>query len=220
MDEKENGTKKKKHRHKGAIDNYFKTTAVFVAIALALMIIALLSVNKTATAFVHKLEAAMPMQVRDLEEDPNQSYASLAEVSDGTQYGTLIANLSCESRGLNTSVYYGLNRASLRYGAGVSGENGEVFGASAATVVGGYDETYFMPLKYIQKDDTLTVTAADKIISYKVTAVQLAKQSEAKSLAGDGDLVLYSIYSDFSENSGKCFYVIADKTGEEVNTNE
>lgn len=216
----ENG-KTSKHTKHAVSGNYFKTAVIFVLIAVIAIVCIVFSVNKSALAFVHKVEEALPMQVRDIEIDTDSDYISLEDDSENIEYGTLVANLSCENAGVNTSVYYGLNRVSLRYGAGVSGSDGSaLFSQDGNTVIGGYDETYFMSLKYIEEGDTITVTTKDKILTYTVTETKIDVQGADGIDDSSGKLIVYSIYSDFSENSGNCFYVIAQKSGEEVIADE
>lgn len=218
-DTNEKSKKRHSHRRRKSFNDFAREVTVLVVISLVAMIVCVFAANKTACDFVHKLESQMPMQVRDLIVEENGEYANISK--DELQYGTLIANISIESRGVNATVYFGLNRASLRYGVGVSGkDNQKPFISGEKDIVGGYDETYFKSLKYVKIGDKVTVTSKDKVISYEVVDCFEAEKGDEKVNDYDCDLVLYSIFSNYSENGGKCFYALLNKTNEEVNANE
>lgn len=218
-DTNEKSKKRHSHRRRKSFNDFAREVTVLVVISLVAMIVCVFAANKTACDFVHKLESQMPMQVRDLIVEENGEYANISK--DELQYGTLIANISIESRGVNAPVYFGLNRTSLRYGVGVSGkDNQKPFISDEKDIVGGYDETYFKSLKYVKIGDKVTVTSKDKVISYEVVDCFEAEKGNKKVNDYDCDLVLYSIFSNYSENGGKCFYALLNKTNEEVNANE
>lgn len=124
-----NEKSEKKHSHRQKSPNDFaKTVVIFVCVELIVVVGAIIGVNKTACNAVHKLEAAMPKSVMDLQINPNQdTYVSLD--SKELDYGSFVADIIVEKRGIEAPVYYGLNRVSLRYGAGVSiDENANAFG--------------------------------------------------------------------------------------------
>lgn len=217
-DTNEKSKKRHSHRRRKSFNDFAREVTVLVVISLVAMIVCVFAANKTACDFVHKLESQMPMQVRDLIVEENGEYANISK--DELQYGTLIANISIESRGVNAPVYFGLNRASLRYGVGVSGkDNQKPFISDEKDIVGGHDETYFKSLKYVKIGDKVTVTSKDKVISYEVVDCFEAEKGDEKVNDYDCDLVLYSIFSNYSENGGKCFYALLNKTNEEVNAN-
>lgn len=146
-----NEKSEKKHSHRQKSPNDFaKTVVIFVCVELIVVVGAIIGVNKTACNAVHKLEAAMPKSVMDLQINPNQdTYVSLD--SKELDYGSFVADIIVEKRGIEAPVYYGLNRVSLRYGAGVSiDENANAFGDNANTFIAAYDETYFKSLKYVK----------------------------------------------------------------------
>lgn len=216
--ENKNEKSKKRHSHRRKSPNDFaKTVTIFVCVELIVAVGAIIGVNKSACNAVHKLEAAMPKSVMDLQINPNQdAYISLDD--EKLDYGSLVADIVIEKRGIEVPVYYGLNRVSLRYGAGVSNEeNASAFDDNANTFIGGYDETYFKSLKYVKPGDKVKVKAAGKTISYKAVDAFVGDEGDGRVKDYKNNLILYSIFSDYGENGGKCFYVICEKTGEEVN---
>lgn len=216
-----NEKSKKKHSHyrRKSPNDFAREVTVLTVIALVCMIVFVFAINKPACDFVHKLEEQMPMQVRDLAESDSKAYANL-EKGD-IKYGELVANITIDKRGVNAPIYYGLERASFRNGVGVLGDEGrKPFIGKKCEIIGGYDEEYFKSLKYVKIGDKAVITSKDKVIGYKVVDCYISDKGNNKPENYSCDLVLYSIFSDFSENSGKCCYVLLDKTKEEVNANE
>lgn len=213
-----NEKSKKRHSHRRKSPNDFaKTVVIFVCVELIVVVGAIIGVNKNACDAVHKIEAAMPRNVMDLQINPNQdTYVSLDDKK--LDYGSLVADIIVEKRGIEAPVFFGINRACLRYGVGVSsGENANAFDDSINTFICGYDETYFKSLKYVQIGDKIKIKTADKTISYKAIDTFVGDEGDSKVKSCKNNLILYSIFSDYGENSGKCFYVICEKTNEEVN---
>ena len=176
-----NEKSEKKHSHRQKSPNDFaKTVVIFVCVELIIVVGAIIGVNKTACNAVHKLEAAMPKSVMDLQINPNQdTYVSLD--SKELDYGSFVADIIVEKRGIEAPVYYGLNRASLRYGAGVSiDENANAFGDNANTFIASYDETYFKSLKYVKSSDKVKVKTADKTIIYKAVDVFVGDEGDSR----------------------------------------
>lgn len=213
MSEKSEKRKKHRNKRKNIVKDYILTNIVFLAILLAVTVGVVFGALKPVTEVVHKAESEAGMKVRDISISEDAEMTSYSKES--SKYGDCIAAVICESRGLNTPVYLGLNRVSARYGAGMSGEE-SFFSEEGRAVVAGYDETYFGPLKYVEKGDIITVVTADGEINYKVKDA-FFESSEMNPESNNSDLVLYSSFSDFSESAGKCFYVFADKVSGEGN---
>ena len=86
------------HRQKSPND-FAKTVVIFVCVELIIVVGAIIGVNKTACNAVHKLEAAMPKSVMDLQINPNQdTYVSLD--SKELDYGSFVADIIVEKREL------------------------------------------------------------------------------------------------------------------------
>lgn len=217
MDNKNEKSKKRHSNRRKSPNDFAKTVAIFVCVELIVVVGAIIGVNKSACDAVHKLEAAMPRSVMDLTVEPaGDKYVSLK--SEKLDYGSYVADVVVEKRGIEVPVFYGINRACLRYGAGVSGdEKVSAFSDNESTAIVGYDETYFKSLKYVQSGDKVKVKTADKTISYKAIDTFIGDEGDSKAKKYKNNLILYSIFSDYGENGGKCFYVICEKTGEEVN---
>lgn len=213
--------KKKGNRRKSLYENYFLNMILYLIAAAAVMIIVIVAAMPKAAEFVHKAEAGLGMSTRHIRLD-DSSYNPLSNdgnyLENGYSYGQLIGNITCENAGLNCNVYYGANRISMKNGSGLSG-NDSIFGLKGISFVTGYDETYFYNLKYCEKGDVITVTTNYGEYSYKVTDTSYIDEDK-QAYRDDGEsecLVLSAVCSDFSEHSGECFYVFADRIDGEVN---
>lgn len=186
---------------------------VYVCIALAVaVIIAFVTIKPIALA-VHKIEAVYGYTSRDVIVDEDMLYNC-----DEAVAGQKLASLTIENAGVNTPVFKSINFASARQGVGAYSE-GEYFSKGGKTFVGGYDETYFNSLKTVKKGDIITVRTSDKLISFKVKSTRFDKMSWRES-ESENDLVLFSVFSGFSEHGDEKLYVFADLVSEEVVTNE
>ena len=95
-----NEKSEKRHSHRRKSPNDFaKTVVIFVCVELIIVVGAIIGVNKNACNAVHKLEAAMPKSVMDLQINPNQdTYVSLD--SKELDYGSFVADIIVEKRGI------------------------------------------------------------------------------------------------------------------------
>ncbi|MDE5985483.1 MAG: sortase [Eubacterium sp.] len=204
----------------------------FLTIALAFTVMGLFIVNTPVTNVVHKLEDNFKMLVRDVEIDDNTYFPNVpdgAEPENNTtdfkvHLGDKIANVSIESCGLNCSVYYGINRVSMRNGAGLSSILGCVdskgrLNHDSMLVIKGYDETFFSSLKYAEIGDIVTLDSNfSPAMQYRIVdAKYISEDVQPYSDDADAMLVLCGICSDFSEHSGERYYVFADLIGGEGN---
>lgn len=209
-------SKKSHSRYRKSPNDFAKTVIVFVVTAIIIIVGAIIAVNKPACNLVHKLESDMPIGIRDIEIDQSQNILTPID-SESLAFGSYIANITCEKRGIEVPAYYGSNRVSFRYGAGVLNDEKPPFSAGKNTFITGYDETYFMSLKYVQKGDKFVITTSDKTINYKVIDTFIGENNDSAAEKYNDNLILKSIFSDFGENSAKRLYVICEKTSEEVN---
>ncbi|MCM1114309.1 MAG: sortase [Clostridium sp.] len=210
----------KKRKNKRAYAHYIIQTACFLAVLLVITVLTIFVAIKPVTELVNKVEANFDMQVGDIVLNEN-TYQPLSETSvnpDTLQYvfGDKIANISSSDFGLNCSVYFGGNRASLSAGVGFSGDT-SLFGLGKVSRVVGYDETYFSSLRYADKGDVITVTTSYGVYDYRVKEVKyIDAAKDAYKDNGSDMLVLCSMCSDFSVHRGENLYVFADRIDKEV----
>lgn len=206
--------KGKRTRKKGLFQNYVIYIISFLIIALAVFVAALFIAEKPVTEFVHKLEDSLNMNVRDVQINDDSYYLNGTDDISASKinYGDKIGNISIESCGVNCSVYYGSNRASMRYGTGLAEDSISLDNDSKVKFVKGYDETYFAGLKYAEIGDIITVDTNIGKYEYRITDAKYIDADASAYQSEDYDmLVLCSICSDFSDHSGECFYVFADR---------
>lgn len=207
---------KKRHGKKSIFSTYSISIILFVLIALVLTAILLLSVNKTAVNFVHKAENKFSVSVCDIKisDSYNQPEENENTNPDELKYGEKFANITCEGIGLNCDIYYGSNRVSRRVGAGFSTDTA-FFGSGKVSELGGYMQTYFSNLSYIEVGDIIEITSPYGDYRYKVSDFKYIPNGKDAYKSDDVDmLVLRGICPDFSQHSDECFYVFADRIEE------
>lgn len=212
------GTRRKKHKA-GIFGRYIIYIISFLIISLTVTAAAFLIAEKPVTDFVHKFEDRFPMRVRDISSNVE---AGSREAQYIGMYGKKTGNVVIDDCGVNCDVYYGDNRVSMRKGAGlhVSDKNaGDIKGI----FLKGYDETHFAGLKYAKKGSVIIFCLKDEKSQKEITAKYLIKDIKYVSPGEDTyqpknaeELVLCSIFSDFSKHSGEYLYIIADKADREV----
>lgn len=193
--------KKRKGSKNTIVSVYISKITVFLVIALAATISVMVIAMPMAVSFVHKVEAKFPMSSADIRINDEFTETQKAD------YGDKIGTIQSESCGLNCNLYYGANRVSMRYGAGLSGKKSTFDGY---TYITGYGETYFAPLHYIKSGDIINVKASDFTGAYKVIESGYVEKGKA-AYNGNADdvLVICSKESDLSEHNGDDFCVIA-----------
>lgn len=130
-------SKKSHSKYRKSPNDFAKTVIAFVVTAIIIIVGAIIAVNKPACNLVHKLEADMPIGIRDIEIDQSQNTLTPID-SESLAFGSHIANITCEKRGIEVPVYYGSNRVSFRYGAGVLNDEKPPFSAGKNTFITGY----------------------------------------------------------------------------------
>ncbi|MCM1285870.1 MAG: sortase [Acetobacter sp.] len=202
--------KKRKGIKKTVGTVYILRIVIFVVIAVAVTASAIIIALPYGTGIVHKVEGKFPMKSRDV------VISETIVSADNAKYGEKIASISSDDFGLNCDVYYGSNRASMRYGAGWSKESGNP-GGSRTCLISGNGETYFSPLHSATAGDIINVKTADNSFSYKVfdtKYIDINKQAYNEN--DDGILVICSAESSFSPHSRESFYVFAKLINGEV----
>lgn len=210
--------KKRKTRKRGFFSNYFIYVFSFLIIGAVIFAAALCIADKPVKQMVYKAEAALAMEVRDVKTDDSR-YPLTEGTDDSVEsiaFGDRTGNVTIENRGVNCSVYYGCNRVSMRYGAGFLSESESLDSGNKVKVIGGYDETFFSGLKYVQKGDIIKINTNLGEYEYCVSDVKYIASDKEPYKSEDMDmLVLYSIFSDFSNHSGEYLYVFADRVNGE-----
>lgn len=204
MSDKKRKNSKSNNKTIGSV--YISKIVIFLAVALVVTIAAMVIAMPKTVDFVHKVEAQFPMSSADI-----QIGDELTELKNAG-YGAKIGTIQSESCGLNCNLYYGANRASMRYGAGLSAKKGTFDGY---TYISGYGSTFFAPLHYVKTGDIINVKTSDFNGAYKVLeSGYVEKGKAAYNGSSDYVLVICAKESDLSEHKGKDFCVIAVSAGE------
>lgn len=200
------------HKHHAVLP-YILTPVIFVLIAMVVALpVGKLMLNYAINT-VHKAQTQLTMGFNDMEPietvNENNTDASSARFYYGEKLGTVV----CERAGLNTGVYFGINRLSMRAGAGLS-VKAALPGTGDTVKIAGHATTAFKALGYVMIDDIIVVSTNWGEYSYKVYDIQV----QANSTENKGDLVLSAPISStpFASYQQEHLYVYASPVSEEV----
>lgn len=207
--EKGSGTKKK-----SVFNVYISKILIFLLIALAVSAIAIIAVRPIVTKYIHKAEEAYSIDTDDIVTVDNSfspnSLDSMPSAKD-YGYGKKLAVMTCDRIGLNTSVYSGSIRTSMRYGVGISTEY-SLFGGEGVSFVTGYAQADFEPLENIEEGDVIEVVTEYGTYHYTVDNILTAKSNEIKlDKYSKGTLVLSAIEPMISDEWGNSLVVVASE---------
>lgn len=207
----------KRNRGRNAVNEYAFKTASYLIIMLAVTIAAVFVLIDPVTELVHKVEAHVSMEARDIVLDDSTYNPSADKNGEAPKYnfGEKIGVITSDSFGLNSSIYCGANRISMADGVGFHSESG-IIGGDDSTVITGYMEGAFSPLEYAENGDVLNISTSYGEFSYKISSVQYLKNNDSSFNNSASDLVLCGICSDFSQHSGERLIVLADIADGEV----
>lgn len=205
-----------KGHSRSVVREYIVKILCYLIILLAITILTAFIAIKPVTELVHKVEAHVSMEDRDIVLN-DASYNPLSTDSADSlkiNHGDKIANISSDDFGLNCSVYYGSNRISFGSGAGFYVKS-DLFGKGGTSFVTGSAERYFSSLAYAAEGDVITVVTNYGEYHYRVKNIEYVDNGSKSDYSTDSEtLVLCALTSDFSEHSGKTLYVYADRVGE------
>lgn len=205
-----------KGHSRSAVREYILKILCYLIILLAITILTAFIAIKPVTGLVHKVEAYVSAEDRDIVLNDN-SYTPLSiESTDGLKInlGDKIASISSDDFNLNCSVYYGSNRISFGEGAGFYVKS-DLFGQGGTSFVTGSAEKYFSALTFAAVDDVITVVTNYGEYNYRVKDIEYVDSNKNSDYSTDREtLVLCALTSDFSEHSGKTLYVYAERIGE------
>jgi len=189
------------------VTDYVLKVLSFVAIALAVTVIMLLILDKPVKSMIHSIESAQNIQVRDIVVTDN-----IPEDGKTFAYGDKMGVITCERIGLNSDIYFGANRKSMKSGVGFSNKT-SLFGEGKVSMIAGYEKTYLSSLAYIKNGDVIDISTPSGNHQYTVfDSKYISAETKAFNSDDEDMLVLCSICSDLSEHSGEYFYVFAQRT--------
>ena len=214
-------------RSEKVMASYIVRPLLFVLISLIVIIPLSLGMLKIAVNTVHKAQSGLLITLNDISINtdsftPSDKFSGTVALPEFT-YCEKVGELSCEEKGLNTDVFYDINRVSLRSGAGISREAG-MPGTGGAVEIKGDVSKGFKALENLKEGDMLVFQTSWGFYEYRVSAVEIAQ--EAPECEADEYLVLRT---QSSKNAFACLdenkmFVVAElvsgPTAEEVLTDE
>ncbi len=206
--------KKKRHKKRRIVLPYIFTPIIYVLISLIVVVPIGIGLLNFAVDNVHKAQQVFtmgyydvaPEQEKFVASDKKSGKVSLGDIKPFYQYGII----SCEEAGLNSDIYYGLNRVSLRNGAASSSES-KLPGQGGEIDIYGYSSAAFKSLKYVDKGDIIIFQTNYGLFKYKVYESGLSDKPLRKNNSSE-QLILACSENDkaFSNFSSKKYYVCAE----------
>lgn len=217
MSKEANSSKHNKKRHhrkkKCAVIQYFTLPLIFTLIAMIVIAPTCFGGMKIAISTVHDAQKVLTKDFNDVEPifdyEPSNVKTGSVEIPSIT-VAQKIGVISCKRAGLYTDAFYGINRVSLRNGAGVD-STGKLCGNGSAVQVYGYVSSSFKALPNLEIGDIVSFETLWGSYSYKVKAISVSKN--VPSLSGKEQLVLATEKDKqaFSSFDDEKLYVVCDK---------
>lgn len=155
---------------------YITTPVIFVLISLIAVVPLCLVMLSVSVNYVHKAQNVFHPNVADFtayDGDYTSSDKKSGTVSVEKPGGfSKVGELSCDSAGLNTPVYYGANRVNYRAGAGLK-INASLPGTGGTVVVSANATGGFNALYNVKTGDVITFVTTWGIYKYKVNDLGL-----------------------------------------------
>jgi ribosomal 50S subunit-recycling heat shock protein len=202
---KKKRTRKRKKHH--VVLPYIATPIIFVLISMVFVLPIMLGMMNTAVSVVHTAQKTLTLDFNDVDIVQEQASEPL-NLSLCQSIGTI----TCDTAGLNTKVYYGINRVALRNGVGLS-TSACLFGNDGNVKVAGYSSTAFKALYNVKVGDVINVHTEWGEYDYEVTDVITSDKSNAP----DGNYLVMSTSAEksaFSYYDNEKLYVIAKEIKE------
>jgi len=203
---------KKRSKKESLYYKYFRTPLTFVLVALVLLVPLSTVLYSQAVRAVHKMQEVLVIDYSELEVSETR-YETYKESKRGMEKAELkpcekIGVLRCDNCAVNTPVYYGINRVSLRNGAGLSAdsrlpsEGGEI--GIAANV-----STYFKALSNVKEGDIFTFETSGGTYRYTVIETYVSDSADVDFVGEYLVLTTAENSKPFSYFSEKKRYVVA-----------
>lgn len=200
------------HKKRYVVLQYIVIPILFVLISLVAVVPVSMFLLNESVDLVHKVQETLTMDYNDLHSSDEQFRQSdktggsvqLPKFVSSEKIGSIV----CENAGLNTNLYYGLNRVSLRSGAAVCCDS-SLFGENACVNIFGYASTAFKALYNMDIDDEIVVQTSWGKYSYRVVSCE----SMAAAPETDGNILVLSTSKNnkaFSNFDDEKYYVTAE----------
>lgn len=212
LNKRRSSNSSRRHKKRYVVLPYIIIPIVFVLLSLIVIAPVSKALMNKAVDTVHKSQETLTIDYNDLKAEDSNFKAS-EETSGAVSLPKLVSSekigvITCENAGLNTSVYYGLNRVSLRSGAAVSAKS-SLFGEGKGVHVYGYSSTAFKSLYHLEVDDEITVSSRWGRYIYKVVSCENLTSAPKT----DENVLILSTSKDnkaFSDFDDEKYYVVAE----------
>lgn len=207
--------KNKKSKRKLTILPYIYKPLIFVLISLIFIV----PVCKVALDFaVQTVHSAQNVFVKDnYDFDITDDFK--ADNRDGgffdpptLYHNEKIAELTCDSIGLKSDVYYCINRVTMRNGIAMSAQS-RLCGQGGAVYLAGYSSTILKPIANIKKGDIIEIITSWGAFKYEVFEIEHMNSTQLQEKMDENDetLVLSTANDDkaFSTFNSNKKYVLA-----------
>lgn len=195
------------------------TPLVFVLIALIFALPVLLKAYSVLKDRVYQAQETLSISIADYQ--PDDTYFNecrkegTAQTAQGLKAADKVAEIECNNAAVICDVYYGINRASKRNGAGVSVKS-KLFGGGGQIHIDGDSSGAFKALSNVEKGDVFTVTTSSGEYQYTVKEVVTAKEYSGK-VNGEYLLITTDASHDvFAHQNKDNLIVVATLGAEEV----
>ncbi len=200
-----------KHRKHHAVLPYILTPIIFVLISLVAVLPVGKAVINYAVNTVHKAQTRLTMDYNDIQPNMTENKNNTSLDSISIQAGQKLGTMRCDTAGVNTDVYCGLNRVSLREGAALK-TDASLPGSGKTVKIAGYRTKALKNIDFLKKGDIITFETMWGSFDYKVYDIKVQTESTER----EGDLVIGTAVDTgpFSSYEDKQLYVYA--SSEEV----
>lgn len=213
---KKNTAEKKKHKEKKhyTVLPYFKKAILYVLVSMIVFVPVSALLMSRAVSTVHKAQTVMTKTANELELDNSYEKSDYSQYLEKISIGKRLGTISCESAGICENVYYGINRACMRNGAGLN-SNSYLFGEGGCTQIAAYPSSSFARLGNVSVGDTVNVDTFWGSFEYRVISVE---KSENVSVPEYDSIILAAFDSSkpFAAQDEEKIYVTAELVNKEV----
>lgn len=208
--------KRRSRKRKNEAIVYVSMPIIFVLISMTVAVPILCGLMNYAVNYVHTAQKTLCMDYYDIKTDNSFDAANSSSYADSIHIGKLMGNIKCDRVGLNERVYYGINRVSMRNGAGMDNTS-YLPGNEGCVYIAGYASSAFGTLYNIKKGDSLTLETYWGKFNYKVVDAGVGKDVNEMKPKGDSVILATSSSTDaFAVNNNEKYYVAAVLTSKEV----
>ena len=205
---KHHSKKGKKKKDRGIIP-YITTPLIYCLVSLVVILPMFVSFVSTCVKTVHNVQEKLVIDYNDISVN-TERFDDKSLVYDASVISTCekIGTLKCERIGLCTDVYFGVNRVSLRNGAGLSSESSFDEYKSKLDIAG-YSTAAFKGLYNIKEGDIIVFETTDKVYEYRVISNKVETSPESRYSSG----MILSCDKEskaFSAYNSKKRYVVAE----------